>query len=34
MTIFILATQRRKDELANRHEQLILELAMLSEQKT
>jgi uncharacterized membrane protein len=33
MTIFILATQRREDELANRHEQLILELAMLSEQK-
>jgi uncharacterized membrane protein len=33
MTVFILATQRREDELANRHEQLILELAMLSEQK-
>jgi uncharacterized membrane protein len=34
MTVFILATQRREDELANRHEQLTLELAMLSEQKT
>jgi uncharacterized membrane protein len=34
MTIFILTTQRREDELANRHEQLILELAMLSEQKS
>ena len=33
MTVFILATQRREDELANRHEQLTLELAMLSEQK-
>jgi uncharacterized membrane protein len=33
MTVFILATQRREDELANRHEQLPLELAMLSEQK-
>jgi uncharacterized membrane protein len=33
MTVFILATQRREDELANRHEQLALELAMLSEQK-
>jgi uncharacterized membrane protein len=34
MTIFILTTQRREDELANRHEQLILELEMLSEQKS
>jgi uncharacterized membrane protein len=34
MTVFILATQRREDGLANRHEQLTLELAMLSEQKT
>ena len=34
MTVFILATQRREDELASRHEQLTLELAMLSEQKT
>src|SRR5262249_48820488 len=34
MTIFILTTQRREDELANRHEQLILELAILSEQKS
>jgi uncharacterized membrane protein len=33
-TVFILATQRREDEFANRHEQLTLELAMLSEQKT
>ena len=33
MTVFILATQRRENELANRHEQLTLELAMLSEQK-
>jgi uncharacterized membrane protein len=33
MTVFILVTQRREDELANRHEQLTLELAMLSEQK-
>jgi uncharacterized membrane protein len=33
MTVFILATQRREDELANRHEQLTLELAMLSEQQ-
>jgi hypothetical protein len=33
MTVFILATQRREDELADRHEQLTLELAMLSEQK-
>jgi uncharacterized membrane protein len=33
MTVFILATRRREDELANRHEQLTLELAMLSEQK-
>jgi uncharacterized membrane protein len=33
MTTFILTTQRREDELAGRHEQLTLELAMLSEQK-
>jgi uncharacterized membrane protein len=33
MTIFILTTQRRENELASRHEQLTLELAMLSEQK-
>jgi uncharacterized membrane protein len=33
MTVFILTTQRREDELASRHEQLTLELAMLSEQK-
>jgi uncharacterized membrane protein len=33
MTVFILATQRREDKPANRHEQLTLELAMLSEQK-
>src|ERR1700722_3772187 len=33
MTVLILATQRREDELSNRHEQLTLELAMLSEQK-
>jgi uncharacterized membrane protein len=33
MTVFILTTQRREDELAGRHEQLTLELAMLSEQK-
>lgn len=34
MTVFILTTQRRENELASRHEQLTLELAMLSEQKT
>jgi uncharacterized membrane protein len=33
MTVFILTTQRREDELGGRHEQLTLELAMLSEQK-
>ena len=33
MTVFILAAPRREDELANRHEQLTLELEMLSEQK-
>jgi uncharacterized membrane protein len=33
MTVFILTTQRRENELASRHEQLTLELAMLSEQK-
>jgi uncharacterized membrane protein len=34
MTVLILATQRRENELANHHEHLILELAILSEQKT
>ena len=34
MTILILATQRREDELAGYREQLTLELAILSEQKT
>jgi uncharacterized membrane protein len=34
MVILILATQRRQDELARHREQLILELAILSEQKT
>ncbi len=33
MTIFILAAQRRDDELASHREQLTLELAILSEQK-
>ena len=33
MTIFILITQRREDELSELREQLTLELAMLSEQK-
>ena len=34
MTTLILATQRREDELAGYREQLTLELAILSEQKT
>ncbi len=34
MTLLILATQRREDQLASRREQLILELGILSEQKT
>ena len=34
MVISILATQRREDQLAQLHEQLNLELAILSEQKT
>ena len=34
MTTLILATQRREDELAGHREQLTLELAILSEQKT
>jgi uncharacterized membrane protein len=34
MTVFILVTQRREDELSELREQLTLELAMLSEQKT
>jgi uncharacterized membrane protein len=34
MVVLILATQRREDELAQHREQLILELAILSEQKT
>jgi len=33
MTVFILVTQRREDELSELREQLTLELAMLSEQK-
>jgi uncharacterized membrane protein len=33
-TVFILATQRRENELATHHEHLTLELAMLGEQKT
>ena len=33
MTALILTTQRRENELANHHEQLTLELAILSEQK-
>ena len=33
MTILILTTQRREDQLAERREQLTLELAILSEQK-
>ncbi len=34
MVVLILASQRREDELAQHREQLILELAILSEQKT
>jgi uncharacterized membrane protein len=34
MTVLILATQRRENELASHHEHLTLELAILSEQKT
>jgi uncharacterized membrane protein len=34
MVVLILATQRREDQLAQHREQLILELARLSEQKT
>lgn len=34
MTVFILTTQRREDELSDLREQLTLELAILSEQKT
>jgi uncharacterized membrane protein len=34
MTLFILATQRRADELSELREQLTLEMTMLSEQKT
>jgi len=34
MTVFILVTQRREDELSELREQLTLELAMLAEQKT
>jgi uncharacterized membrane protein len=34
MVIIILATQRREDQLAQRRELLILELTLLSEQKT
>src|SRR5580658_6066668 len=34
MVVLILATQRREDQLAQHREQLILELALLSEQKT
>jgi uncharacterized membrane protein len=34
MTVLILATQRRENELASHHEHLSLELAILSEQKT
>ena len=33
MTVLILTTQRRENELASHHEQLTLELAILSEQK-
>jgi uncharacterized membrane protein len=33
MTVLILATQRRENELASHHERLTLELAILSEQK-
>lgn len=34
MSVFILVTQRREDELSELREQLTLELAMLAEQKT
>ena len=34
MTVLILATQRRENELTSHHEELTLELAILSEQKT
>jgi uncharacterized membrane protein len=34
MVVLILATQRREDQLAQRRELLILELAILAEQKT
>jgi uncharacterized membrane protein len=34
MTVLILATQRRENELASHHEHLTLDLAILSEQKT
>jgi uncharacterized membrane protein len=34
MTVLILTTQRRENELTSHHEQLTLELAILSEQKT
>ena len=34
LVVLILATQRREDQLAQHREQLILELALLSEQKT
>jgi uncharacterized membrane protein len=34
MVVLILATQRREDQLAQHREQLLLELALLSEQKT
>jgi uncharacterized membrane protein len=34
MTVLILATQRRENELTSHHEHLTLELAILSEQKT
>lgn len=34
IVVLILATQRREDQLAQHREQLILELALLSEQKT
>ena len=34
MTLLILATQRREDELASRREQLTLELSILAEQKS
>jgi uncharacterized membrane protein len=34
LTVLILATQRRENELASHHEHLTLELAILSEQKS